>query len=489
MSDKFFVGLDLTSAEDNGLQRPISRVTLLLDGENSITAGNDTGAELLADCPHATQTMANAILAQVRGYQYHMFRADDAALDPSAELGDGVTAGSVYSVISRISDDGSGYAGITAPGEAELEDEYPVSGPMTQAFDRKIATTRSQILKTAEQIRLEVSNELKGLSSSIDIRLDGITLRVQGAEGNISTLTQTADRLQSQITNTNGNVSTITQTVDSITTEISYMDRDISRIEQKVNNIRLEVSNGESSSWIDLTVDGVEVSSQKIQFTGDVVFASDLFDGTTTISGDCIRTGEISSDYIHLGGQLTVYQEANSSLFGGYLGYVNGVDADGFPTSGIGMAYGKYNGQVMCTNAGARLSYGSSSSVTCTSGRVSLRGDEIVVNGTLKSSDGTIITSDRNKKEDIREDPEKYLPLLNRLRPVSYRLKGRKRRHLGFVAQDVEGALKTCGMDPMDFAGLAVDESGEYGLRYEEFIPLLAEEVRRLKKRLEELSA
>ena len=122
MSDKFFVGLDLTGAEDNGIQRPISRVTLLLDNENAVTAGDDTGskntgAELLADCPHATQEMANAILDQVRGCQYQMFSADDAALDPAAELGDGVTAGGVYSVISRLSDDGSGYTGIAAPGE------------------------------------------------------------------------------------------------------------------------------------------------------------------------------------------------------------------------------------------------------------------------------------------------------------------------------------------------------------------------------------
>ena len=115
--DKHYVGLDLTSVQDNGLQRPVSRVTLLLDNENSITAGDDTGAELLADCPHATQAMANAILAQVKGYQYRMFTADDAALDPSAELGDGVTAGGLYAVLSRCSDDGSGYAGITAPGE------------------------------------------------------------------------------------------------------------------------------------------------------------------------------------------------------------------------------------------------------------------------------------------------------------------------------------------------------------------------------------
>ena len=41
-----------------------------------------------------------------------LFSAEDAALDPSAELGDGVTAGGIYSVISRLSDDGSGYAGI-----------------------------------------------------------------------------------------------------------------------------------------------------------------------------------------------------------------------------------------------------------------------------------------------------------------------------------------------------------------------------------------
>lgn len=64
MFDKFFVGLDLTSVEDNGLQRPISRVTFLLDDENSVTAGDDTGLELLADCPHATQEMANTILAR-----------------------------------------------------------------------------------------------------------------------------------------------------------------------------------------------------------------------------------------------------------------------------------------------------------------------------------------------------------------------------------------------------------------------------------------
>ena len=115
MSDKFFVGPSVTGAEDNGKQRPISRVTLWLDDENCLTAGNDTGLELEADCPHATQTMVNAILSKVRGYQYQMFTADAASLDPAAELGDGVTTGGMYSILARISEDGSGFPSISAP--------------------------------------------------------------------------------------------------------------------------------------------------------------------------------------------------------------------------------------------------------------------------------------------------------------------------------------------------------------------------------------
>ena len=154
MPDKHYVGLDLTGFEDNGKTRPISRITLNVDDNNVITAGDDTGLELVADCPHATQAMADAILKRMKGYQYQMFSADAANIDPAAELGDGVTAGGVYGVISRLSDDGQGYPSITAPGEAELEDEYPTGGgPMTKAFNRQLAQTRSLITKSAEEIQ------------------------------------------------------------------------------------------------------------------------------------------------------------------------------------------------------------------------------------------------------------------------------------------------------------------------------------------------
>lgn len=256
MSDKFFVGLDLTSLEDNGTQRPISRVTLKVDDENVLTAGDDTGLELIADCPHATQTMVNTILAQVKGYKYQMFSAGDTSLDPAAELGDGITVGGIYSAISRIDDDGNGYPSVTAPGEAELEDEYPSAGPMTREFNRQLAQTRSSITKTAEQIRLEVENELRGMSASIDVQLESITSTVKGAQGDISTLKQT------------------------------------------VGSLSLSVSNGQTTSTLTLKAGSATLSSGTIELKGLVTFSDLSGSGKTTISGDNITTGKISAKYI-----------------------------------------------------------------------------------------------------------------------------------------------------------------------------------------------
>ena len=178
MSDKYYVGGDITSFSDNGRYKPISRVTLLVDDENSLTAGDDTGMEIVASCPHATQAMANALLQTMKGYQYQAYEAGAANIDPAAELGDGVTVGGIYSPLSKISDDGRGYAGISSPGEAEMEDEYPSEGYITQEFNRKIAETRSTITKTSEEIMLKVEG-IDGKYTEVKTTLDGLTVTDQ----------------------------------------------------------------------------------------------------------------------------------------------------------------------------------------------------------------------------------------------------------------------------------------------------------------------
>lgn len=178
MSEKYYVGGDITSFVDNGKYKPISRVTLFVDDENSLTAGDDTGMEVIASCPHATQPMVNALLQAMKGYRYQAYEAGAANIDPAAELGDGVTVAGVYSPLSKISDDGRGYAGISSPGEAEMEDEYPAEGYITQEFNRKIAETRSTITKTSEEIMLKVEG-IDGKYTEVKTTLDGLTVTDQ----------------------------------------------------------------------------------------------------------------------------------------------------------------------------------------------------------------------------------------------------------------------------------------------------------------------
>ena len=180
MSEKYYVGKDVTSFSDKGKYKPISRVTLLVDDENSLTAGDDTGMEVIASCPHATQPMVNALLQTMKGYQYQAYEAGAANIDPAAELGDGVTVGGIYSPLSKLSDDGRGYADISSPGELEMEDEYPSDGYITQEFNRKIAETRSTITKTNEEINLKVEG-IDGRVSDITQTVDGISLSVTSA--------------------------------------------------------------------------------------------------------------------------------------------------------------------------------------------------------------------------------------------------------------------------------------------------------------------
>lgn len=101
---------------------------------------------------------------------------------------------------------------------------------------------------------------------------------------------------------------------------------------------------------------------------------------------------------------------------------------------------------------------------------------------------GATVTSDRRQKNSIEALPEAYTALLDKLTPVRFRYNDRgDKYHVGFIAQDVEQALKEAGLSSQDFGGF-VDVTGDgsnLGLAYDEFIGLLLEKIRRLEKRIE----
>lgn len=187
MSDKFFVGLRTTACKDNGKRIPITSVTLQVDNDNVITAGTYTGMDLYAVCPYATQEMATAILVQAHKYQYQAFSADAANIDPAAELGDGVDVGGLYGCISAIQDNGDGYPSISAPGEEELEDEYPYRSETTRSLTGDVDSLRAFITRSLGEMSLQITT-LTGRVEALTRTIADISDKVTQLDSRVSAL-------------------------------------------------------------------------------------------------------------------------------------------------------------------------------------------------------------------------------------------------------------------------------------------------------------
>ena len=472
MNNKYFVGQDATSFKAYAKNPPITQIILATDegAEDAFYAGTE-GYSLTVYCPWATQQMANDLLAKAQGFEYQGFEAGMAALPGEAERGDAVTVNGIYGMIAdrTIYFNPGMNSDISAPYEEEVNHEFQYVSPIKQEFDRKIGQVQASLTVDIDNIKLEVEDEINQLSSSITVQLDSIT---------------------SQITGLDGQVSSITQTVSGIQTQITGLNNQVSSIDQKVDSIDLSVSNGNTSSRISLTVDGVQVSSATVRFTGDIVFASDLTDGVTEISGDNIQTGEISARYIRLGGQMEVYESTSSRAdVGGYIGFMSGASATGESTDGIAIANYTERAVVICTNRGARMGYDGVSTVVCTSSQVSINGDTVYINGEPQSA------SDARLKTDVQYDVDDYLNVFDRLKPATFIYEGHKRRHMGFLAQEIQETLKEEGIPEEHFAALCTEVPNEerpmgmYSLRYGELQIMTVAKVQQMDKRLKELEA
>lgn len=108
--------------------------------------------------------------------------------------------------------------------------------------------------------------------------------------------------------------------------------------------------------------------------------------------------------------------------------------------------------------------------------------------GTLTSN------SDAKLKNTIRPFDESYSALFDALRPRTYKWNDGTsgRTHSGFVVQEVVEAINEAGLTTKDFAavvnfGGAGSGEEDWGLRYEEMIPLNTWQIQKLKARVAEL--
>lgn len=342
MSDKYYIGLDTTSFADNGKYKPISRVTLLLDDEKSLTAGDDTGMEITASCPHATQAMVNALLQRMKGYRYQAYEAGAANIDPAAELGDGVTVCGIYSPLSKLSDDGRGYADISSPGEMEMEDEYPSGGYISQEFNRKIAETRSSITKTSKEIMLKVEG-IDGKYTELKTTLDGVTItdasgttKIKGSSietGSIAAKSISADKL-------------------NLTGAITFGDLDSN------SQNRINTANSNANTAITAAGNAQAAANGAVQKV-----SAWEYPGSTYIDGSKIMTGTVMATKL-LGGTVGLLASDESIVGALNLAYT---------TTGIGLGILTSQGGIQIQSAGNLfLSAGTGGNITVQSGLVQL---------------------------------------------------------------------------------------------------------------------
>lgn len=272
MNGKIYVGRNVGSFRKYNPESPVTGVRLLVDDENGFEAGDMSGNVWEMENPYATQEMADNILAGLKGKSYTGFEATAAPLGADAELGDGVTVNGLYSVLAyrKLTFGPGNMSAIAAPGDDEPEEEYKYITPKEREEARKLGQVRSLITKTAEQIRLEVSEAVSGLTTAFDVKLDGIrgeitdavngvsttfdakigsiTTQITGLEGRTSTLEQTAEGLSTSVSGLGGRLTTVEQTASGLTSTVQGLGGQFSTLEQTVNGFTFRDESGKV--WI-----------------------------------------------------------------------------------------------------------------------------------------------------------------------------------------------------------------------------------------------
>lgn len=136
-----------------------SKVVIIVSDEIEYSSGDDTGRTLTLNCPWGTQEIADNILQSIKGFQYQPMTANGALVDPSAEIGDGISANGVYSGIYSlgIKFNSNFPSDISAPSDEEIDEEFPYKSSLERTVERQNKEVRASLSIQADRITQEVT--------------------------------------------------------------------------------------------------------------------------------------------------------------------------------------------------------------------------------------------------------------------------------------------------------------------------------------------
>ena len=191
MSNATYLGRNIRSFKSSPQFDGFSRVVIVVSDEIEYSAGTETGRTLRLTCPWGTPQMAQNILQDVRGFQYQPYTADGAIIDPSVELGDGVTANNVYGGVytQAIKFGPLLTATVAAPEDEEINHEYPYKSKPNKEITREAKMLRASLAIEAAKIAAEVKDRTDAdaeINSILELQAGQIAAKVSKTGGSAS---------------------------------------------------------------------------------------------------------------------------------------------------------------------------------------------------------------------------------------------------------------------------------------------------------------
>ena len=250
------------------------------------TAGDASGRVLTISNPWGTQAQADAILTSIRGFTYQPYTARAALLDPSAELGDGVSINDVYSGIHVMTRRFSSLmdADLSAPQSEDIDHEYPFESKANREITRKFSAMESELSVASGEIAAKVSVE-GGESQSVSWSLKSDAWRVYANGKEIFKVTSAGAEVSGKVTATSGKIGGFDIGASAISYNGLAWNGTKTGIYLGTQGIQLGNKN---SSYFQASASG-DVTARNITLLGTLYFK----DGNTTRSMDAnsLRAG------------------------------------------------------------------------------------------------------------------------------------------------------------------------------------------------------
>ena len=345
LSDTTNLRRSVSSLEKQDVFDGYTKVVISVSDDVEYSAGTNTGRTLTLVCPWGTQAIAEKILSRVRGFQYHPFTASGAHLDPSVELGDGVTVGKVYSgVFTKDVSHGPLYtADVSAPGGEKINYKYEYRSPQDRKIERQNKEIRASLSIQADRITQEVTErqaQAEEFRATFEVQSQQISAKVSQTGGSSQSF---AWELLSDHSSFISNGTEVFR-VDSSGAQVNGIIRATGGkiggfdIQSNYLSYNGQTWGGTNTTGAYIGVSGIQLGKNfKVDMQGNLTAASGTFTGNVyagniqyggnygTLPGSALTSHSVYGSQIGYNTISTSYTSPGINTSLGYADYANGV--------------------------------------------------------------------------------------------------------------------------------------------------------------------